>query len=261
MSTLTLQSPDLSYLVGLIQTDGHYAKSTRNRGRISIELSGKDSPLLESINQVFPDWTSLTSRTRTTNFSPSYTSTILNIYRKDVRDFFEASGVPSGRKSHDVAPPSTDFSERDYVRGLIDGDGSVGFTSKGVPFLSFVTDSRPLAEYFCGVIERVTGTRRVANRNTRDGVFNVVVGSVVAVKLASWMYENASIKMPRKASKAVELHQWVPPSSRFGAKLVAWTPEEDEVVQASTIAVAAEKLGRSRSSVANRRFRLRSIPR
>jgi hypothetical protein len=40
--------------------------------------------------------------------------------------FAQAIGIPYGKKSETVNPPSNPFSEKDYIRGLIDGDGSIG---------------------------------------------------------------------------------------------------------------------------------------
>jgi LAGLIDADG-like domain len=36
------------------------------------------------------------------------------------------------------------FSTNDYLRGLVDADGSVGITSLGLPFVSFTTASEDL---------------------------------------------------------------------------------------------------------------------
>jgi hypothetical protein len=51
----------------------------------------------------------------------------------EARQAFIDLGPPVGRKSQIVRPPALPFSEVDYLRGIIDADGSVGFTASGLP--------------------------------------------------------------------------------------------------------------------------------
>lgn len=43
---MRLSDPWVSYFVGLSQTDGHLRETTRNRGRLSIELGRRDEDVL-----------------------------------------------------------------------------------------------------------------------------------------------------------------------------------------------------------------------
>jgi hypothetical protein len=45
------KTPFNSYLIGLLQTDGNVYETTRNRGRITLELSEKDCDIIEKINK------------------------------------------------------------------------------------------------------------------------------------------------------------------------------------------------------------------
>jgi len=83
-----------------------------------------------------------------------------------------------------VFPPPTPFSARDYLRGLIDGDGSVAFTGTGLPFVSFVSQSQALAEFFCQQVLAVSGALRNPKRNTRDGIYPLMVASDPAATMA-----------------------------------------------------------------------------
>ncbi|MGN6694564.1 MAG: hypothetical protein ACTHN0_10345, partial [Aquihabitans sp.] len=49
-----LTKPDHAYLFGLLQTDGHHSASTRNRGRVTIELHVDDAALLHKLVDLVP---------------------------------------------------------------------------------------------------------------------------------------------------------------------------------------------------------------
>ena len=44
---LDVTNPHHAYMYGLIQTDGHMSKETRNRGKVRIELGEQDRAVLE----------------------------------------------------------------------------------------------------------------------------------------------------------------------------------------------------------------------
>ncbi len=69
MGFLDLTRPEHAYLFGFLQCDGHLSKSARNRGRLSVELSVRDVALLERFQELVPYPTSITTRTRGTNFT------------------------------------------------------------------------------------------------------------------------------------------------------------------------------------------------
>jgi hypothetical protein len=110
------------------------------------------------------------------------------LYDQATRKAIAAAGVPPGRKSQTIASPSELSAKADYVRGLLDGDGAVGFTGKGDPFVSLETASEALAAFFCEVIQEVCGVARSARPNQRDGVANILVLNCAAAKLAAWAW-------------------------------------------------------------------------
>lgn len=93
--------------------------------------------MLEAISALLPCYSSVRYRTRTTNFRADYRTATLGFFDQAVRRALASAGVPTGRKSNDIEPPPIPFSAPDYVRGLLDGDGSIGFTAKGIPFVSW----------------------------------------------------------------------------------------------------------------------------
>jgi len=120
--------PEIAYLIGLLQTDGSHHGSLDAKGKVTLELAVRDAAVLPLLATVIPCYTSIRHRARDTNFSKEYTSAALGFYDQQARKAIAALGVPPGRKSRTIAPPPQPFSKPDYVRGLLDGDGSVGFT-------------------------------------------------------------------------------------------------------------------------------------
>ncbi len=144
---IDLTRPAHAYFFGFAQTDGRRYAGTGQKGRFTIELSDRDGAVLRSFATLFDVHSRVSFRERVTNFGAhrSVTWTVCDLaFRRELAEL----GLPAGRKAATVGPPMRPFSPPDYLRGLIDGDGSVGFTRTGRPFLSFATASRPLADFF-----------------------------------------------------------------------------------------------------------------
>lgn len=256
---LSLDDPDMQYFVGLLQTDGHHAGNPDGKGRVSLELSGRDSLILRQLSDRLPVHTKIIERTRASNFSESHASCILHIYSMTFRRFLADSGVPAGKKSSIVKPPAECVNSADYWRGVIDGDGSVGWTARGIPFISLVSASEPLAVAYSDFIRHVTGKQRKPGRNSRDNVFNVMVTNITAATLARAMYlegRGSALSIERKRLSAAELSAWVPPHSRFGVIRSAWSEDQDQVVLSVPVGEAAKILNRTPKSVSVRKSRL-----
>lgn len=264
MSTLIdLHQPKFSYFFGLLQSDGNLQKLSRGRGKVTIELKQDDLPILERLQQMIPVYSSIRTRTRNTNFKETYTSVIWTSCNQGLRRELNNLGLPYGRKSKLVKPPTVDFSEPDYYRGIIDGDGSVGLTGNGFPFVSLVTISTDLAEAYEGLIYRITGKRKQTAPNSRDTAYNICVFKEDAQRLASYLYYPGCLCLNRKFQSAQKVGSWVRPPNMVKVtwERRRWTPEEDAIALQLSFDEAAKKLGRTRLSVKVRKSRLvRRVP-
>lgn len=263
---LDLEDPAHAYFFGFAQTDGSLYAGIGQKGRFSIELSVRDEAVLHSFAAMFDVHSRVSYRQRTTNFGP-HRSAVWTVSDLAFRRELVALGLPSGRKAATVAPPTCRVSVRDYLRGLVDGDGSVGFTSTGRPFISFVTASRPLAEFFCAQALAVAGAHRTPGRTTRDSVFNPMVAGDPAVPFAAWLYPEGCLALDRKRQSAALVATWTRPvgmRARPASGSRRWTAAEDAAVFTGSVREAASRLGRSERSVTMRRVRLRksgAVPR
>ncbi|WP_308402299.1 hypothetical protein [Streptomyces telluris] len=143
MTFMDLEGPRYAYMFGFLQADGHLQAGTGQKGRLTVEISHRDIGILRAFQQLCPYNSTITERTRATNFSASHHSAIWTLCALEARDRLVELGIPYGKKSTRITPPPVPFSRRDYLRGIIDADGAVGFTSQGLPFVSLATTISP----------------------------------------------------------------------------------------------------------------------
>lgn len=264
MTFMDLQEPCYAYMFGFLQMDGHLSGRSGHKGRLSVELAHRDIELLRHFQRLTPYRSSVGTRTRSTNFAPRHTTALWTLCALEARDRLEELGLPYGRKSTTVTPPQVPYARRDYLRGVIDADGSVGRTSRGIPFLSLTTASTAIAITLRDYVRLVTGAERVLKRNTRDNIYNLLYTTECAVELAGHFYYSDCLALERKTRSAADAATWLRPANmrRSGPRRV-WSAQEDRVLVASTgLEEAALVLGRSVQSCAMRlwRFRNGSLP-
>ncbi|NEE12677.1 hypothetical protein G3M58_40270 [Streptomyces sp. SID7499] len=255
---MDLTVPEYAYMFGFLQADGHLARGTGQKGRLTVEINARDVGLLSRFQELTPYYSSVTKRTRSTNFAATHSSATWSLCSLEARTKLNDLGLPYGRKSAEITPPRVDFSERDYLRGIIDADGSVGYTSLGFPFVSLTTTSTAIGTYLCFHAEKLTGAKRTIKRNTRDGIYNIVYMKEHAQELAAHLYYPDCLSLERKQVAADSLGGWARPAD-MGRRppRIHWTSEMDRILLAApTIAHAAAELGYSRSPCQNRRWKL-----
>ncbi|MFF2304477.1 hypothetical protein ACFVVP_18465 [Streptomyces sp. NPDC058128] len=255
---MDLQDPEYAYMFGFLQADGHLSRGTGQKGKLTTEINVRDIAILREFQRLTPYKSSITERTRSTNFSWKHHSATWNLCALEARTILNQLGLPYGKKSKTITPPRVAFSRHDYLRGVIDADGSVGYTGQGLPFVSLTTASTAIGAYLCHYAKKVTGAERMIRRNARDGIYNVLYTKEAAVLLAEHLYYPGCLALERKMSAAASLASWVRPSGmKVRPPRKPWTAAEDRVLLAApTAAHAAAELGRSQKSCQVRRWRL-----
>ncbi|MFD5130524.1 LAGLIDADG family homing endonuclease [Streptomyces olindensis] len=262
---MDLTVPEYAYMFGFLQADGHLQRGAGQKGKLTVELNARDVDVLKEFQKLTPFYSSITTRDRSTNFSEAHTSVTWSLCSLEARTKLSALGLPYGRKSRTIAPPRLAFSSRDYLRGVIDADGSVGYTGKGFPFISLTTASTAMASYICGYAKEVTGAERIPKRNSRDGIYNVLYTMEVAQRLAAELYYPGCLSLERKRAAASSLTTWVRPAGMRSAYTKRrWTDHEDRILlKINSPTAAAVALGRTVQSCNLRLWPLRSgqVPR
>ena len=210
---IDLTDPKHSYFYGVVLCDAHLSKQTRNRGKLSMEINERDRDILVAFQSLFPINSSIRDRTRITNFSAGkhVTTCTLNFFDYDFRQELISIGFPVGKKDMIEAPPSTSFCEIDFVRGLIDGNRSLGVEARGMPFISFTTKSDALCRFYLDFVEKHLGIAKTCNRNKRDSIYNLCILNEKAQELITLLYYPECLCIERKRLKGVEALSWVRP--------------------------------------------------
>ncbi|MEW1718388.1 hypothetical protein [Streptomyces sp. NPDC093109] len=257
---MDLENPDYAYMFGFLQTDGHLSQGTGQKGKLSLEINVRDIAILREFQRLTPYNSSITERTRSTNFTDSHHSATWTLCSLEARTTINQLGLPYGRKSRTIAPPRVPFSGRDYLRGVIDADGSVGYTAQGLPFISPTSASTAVSVYLGRYAQQLTGTERLIKRNSRDQVYNVVYTKEAAMRLAEDLYYPGCLALERKRVSAASLASWERPAGmKVAPPRRRWTDSEDRILlESGNAAVTATALGRTVTSCALRLWRLRS---
>ncbi len=253
-----LRKPEMAYLFGFLQADGHLGKLKGNKGRLSISLSIRDKEILDKIKNIIPVNSSVIRRTYDTNFKENYKLAVWTCCDQATRTVLNEFGLPYGKKSEIVKLPNVPFSEIDYFRGFFDGDGSLGFTNKGRPFISLVTSSTKMAVAFEKFCFNITGRHRKLTRNARDGVYNIMYGSDSAQEIIQIMYYRGCLSLNRKMKLAKKISKWSRAKFYMINKCIykRWTQDQDDYILNHPIKRSIKKLDRTEQSIKMRLWRL-----
>ncbi|MFF2508798.1 hypothetical protein ACFVTY_36340 [Streptomyces sp. NPDC058067] len=257
---MDLKVPEYAYMFGFLQADGHLAQGAGQKGSLTAEINIRDIGILRRFQELTPYNSSIRERTRETNFAKTHHSATWTLCSLEARTKLNELGLPYGRKSKQIAPPRVPFSRRDYLRGMIDADGSVGYTSKDLPFVALTTQSTAIAAYLCFYARKITKVERHPKRNARDGIYNVMYAREAAQKLSAHLYYPGCLALERKQSAADSLIDWTRPADmRAACTKRRWKEWEDRVLlKHNNAADAARELGRTDKSCHLRLWRLRN---
>jgi hypothetical protein len=250
---------DRSYLIGLFQGDGHLYQATRNRGKFIYEVAIRDRDIIYKIEKILSPYVnvSIYEKIRDTNFKDKFHSIGFNIYYKDFRTEI-SEYIPYGKRPEYINIPQW-ISKRDYIRGLIDADGSLGFSKYGFCFLSFFTVSENIKNFIINDMRENIGVIKKINRNKRDLAYNILLYREDAQDYARILYEDANLYIERKYNKYLDILKWIrDPNVKRGYKR-SWTKRENEIISMNNISIEEKMflLNRTKSSITTRLWRLK----
>jgi hypothetical protein len=258
--TFDLTMPDLAYMFGFLQADGHLSqRGIGLKGQLQVEIQAQDRVVLEAFQRLVPAYSAISVRTRNTNFKQEAESATWKVYDHETRQALNLLGLPYGKKSLTVSPPSVPFSEVDYFRGILDADGAIGVSTGGLPFVTWCTKSPAWSRAILDFIQHTTGLEKVCNPNKRDNCYNISVFREPAQILARTLYYEGCLALPRKVLKARKVDEWVRPETmrKVTWEKRKWTAAEDAFILDHSVEEAMFVLGRTAQSIGMRRHRMR----
>lgn len=201
---INLKTEEHSYLYGFLLADGNLSLNTRNRGRVIVEIGKVDRKILLYFKEFFEG--AIHSRKRITNFSNGVEKEFWSWSNHNItfRKELIGLGFPIENKSLNASLPNTKYQEKGFWRGYVDGNGSLGLTSKNMPFISVVTKSENLKNSFIDFLMKF-GIERTSNKNKRDSVYNIMVSGSQAKKVSEFLYKGSELRLDRKYKKYLEI--------------------------------------------------------
>lgn len=181
-------TPDSAYTVGLYQADG---ANQRDRGVVTITLKISDADLLTELSFRFGGCRPLREDSRG---NPR-----LMIQNRALSDGLAGWGVVSP-KTHTASTHVALLDDRDYWRGVIDGDGSLCVGVDGRRFLTLV-GSRPICDQWLA-FARSRGTGMKVNVRPHKSIYSVHLSGWQAVEIAAVLYDGAGLALARKLAVA-----------------------------------------------------------
>lgn len=196
---IPLLSEEFFYFLGLIITDGHLVVDNLKRKNYQAKLYTSFREEKELILKLIFDLLGYRAsvRERRTGFTNNLSYEIY-ISSKKLCTFLLSLGIPSGEKSKSVKVPEVLFGEKEknilsFVRGVIDGDGSINKNSVKIcsgskDFLAGISILFGDLGISCGGVTR-----------EKRGLFNLwVCEHDSLIKLRTGLYKNAQYFYPRK---------------------------------------------------------------
>jgi transposase-like protein len=188
---------DAAYWIGFLFADGS-VRSDGQSGMVSVRVSERDRDQLAKF-RTFLGSTHKIGTAPAGNFG-GYRS------KPSVR-----LCIPSVRLSQQLLSlgryegPISDLliQSRDFWRGVVDGDGSLGILATGYAYFELVGSRRLLEACLSFLRSNELGARMTIRANKT--IFQIATAGFIAEKIVAFLYENAAVALDRKAATAAKI--------------------------------------------------------
>lgn len=238
--------------MGFAYTDGSYYEQSRNRGRYQFELHIRDVDILQKLQCYIPCHSSINTRQRVTNFKEIHTAT-LSFFQQEFREEIKryVDNLTDYIKNNKI-------SRQVFLRAVFEADGSLGFLADGRPFISMCIVEEELKEIFLDLTYSITDKKRVATRNARDNVYNIMFYSEDAQNILTYLYCGSTLFIDRKYDEYLKILKWKRDPSVKRIKSKSWSLEDDIFILNYSIEESMRKLNRTKKSIKTRLYRLKN---
>lgn len=189
---VNLHNQGWSVQEGLMQSDG---TNQLERWKIQITLKESDSDLLHDVARVM-EAPRILRKNRVGGVR-------LDIYSKQASRGLASWGVVSP-KSHTASTHPDMLGDRDYWRGVIDGDGTLCEAADGRHLLALV-GSRPICDQFLAFC-RTKGCGARRSVTPHKAIWSTGLSGTEARTMAAVLYQDAEIALHRKR---VTAERWI----------------------------------------------------
>jgi len=190
-------SSSMAYILGFIFADGNITKIIHNGSsdKLSFGQSKKDIDILKKIKQELSAEQALSIGKKYVYFS-IYSQIIVDDLKK-----LEVSYRKSFRKSPGKIPKVPKKYIRDFIRGIVDGDGSIHFDKKEYPTLSICGRKEVMAfirNHFLSKFDIYSKITQPKKDGKLSNVFCISYRCNSAKTLIHYLYNNTGLYLERK---------------------------------------------------------------
>lgn len=190
----TIDTPTKAYLLGLIFTDGSVTEEKERQNQLRLELKASDVDLLEKYRTELGITSKLTYSKR--GKSESFLSTVRS--DKIVKDLNKYGIVKNKTYVTKHLPEISPLFEKDFLRGLIDGDGSI-YPNQNYYRINFTSYSKEICEDFIQLCEKVSKIPIKTHPSKNGNSYRVtLVQKELVKKLITSCYKDAEMYLSRK---------------------------------------------------------------
>lgn len=188
-------SAEARYWVGFLFADGCVGETKGRQPRVMLDLKASDRERIEA----FARFLGVPQAVKDAHHGASVR---IQVRSKALADDLARYGV-APRKSHTATPPDLLRLDRDFWRGVVDGDGCV-FPRADTTMDLNLCGSRPTIEAFIAFAEHI-GCKPGKSPSKASSIFQVHYYGEDATKLHEALYGDAETSMARKAVAATNV--------------------------------------------------------
>lgn len=198
-----IDTEEKAYMMGFIYADGN---NLFKNNRISIQLSSIDEEILNKFSYMVYGQIVLNKNKRTNKDGKIFEYTTLNIFNHHISQHLASLGVVE-RKSHKIIFPEWLDKNlyRDFIRGLIDGDGWIYLPKKednrNSPNVGLIC-TRKMNDFLKDFFEKELGLKSYltkANKQNFDVMCEIRIKNYHRCKIfLDWLYLDSNIYLDRK---------------------------------------------------------------
>lgn len=186
----TIDNEEKAYFLGFLFADGYISKN-----EVCCEIHARDIDLLLTFKKLINSQRKISYRKRE---NTEMVAIKINSV-KMVQDLSKYGIIPNKTKNTKHLPQIPEPFKKDFLRGLIDGDGWITKDKSGHYHLGFVSYYKSICEDFQRMCEEVIGTKNTAKITIKGDNFVSQFQSKALVKqLVTALYKDSNYYLTRK---------------------------------------------------------------
>ena len=190
-------SPKMAYVLGFIFADGNITEVSHNgySDKLGFGLNRRDIDMLQKIKREF-------SAKQALSISGNYVH--FSIFSQVIVDDLKKLGITYRKSSQENPCNLSKISQkyiRDFIRGIVDGDGSIHFDKRDYPTLSICGRKEMMTfirNHFFSKFKIYSKIGQPKKNGKLSNVFYICYRCNSAKTLINYLYKNADIYLERK---------------------------------------------------------------